>query len=137
MMRFTACFITTFLAWSTLGAELTVKISNVEEATGRIFVAVWDNKDAWPDGQPLEGIDVEALTPETEVTFELPEGTYAVSVFHDVNGNGEMDYNALRMPKEPWGTSNDVPARFGPPKYDKMTLELDSDGATAEVTLKR
>lgn len=136
MLRFIPYFIASFLALSTLSAELTIKVKNVEEAKGEIFIAVWDNEEAWPDGEPLQGLNVEASAPETLVTIDLPEGKYAVSVFHDVNGNGEMDYNALRMPKEPWGTSNDVPARFGPPNYKKMTFELGSDGANTEVTLK-
>ena len=135
-MRLVLFVLATYFAVTTLGAELTIKIKNVKESTGKVFVAVWDNEKAWPDGEPLKGLTVDATTPETVVVVEIPEGTYAVSVFHDVNGSGEMDYNALRMPKEPWGTSNDVPARFGPPNYKKMTLEVSTEGATTEVTLR-
>jgi uncharacterized protein (DUF2141 family) len=47
----------------------------------------------------------------------IPAGTYAISFMHDENGNGDMDSNFLGIPKEPWGMSNDAPARLGPPSF--------------------
>jgi uncharacterized protein (DUF2141 family) len=45
-------------------------------------------------------------------------GDYAVSVFHDENGNGKLDRNFMGMPKEGVGASNDAAGHFGPPKFD-------------------
>jgi len=54
------------------------------------------------------------------VHFEnLPQGEYAISIMHDENGNGELDSNFFRMPKEGIGFSNDASATFGPPPWDK------------------
>lgn len=43
-------------------------------------------------------------------------GHYALSLFHDENGNGKLD-TVLLMPREGFGFSRDAPVRFGPPKF--------------------
>jgi uncharacterized protein (DUF2141 family) len=48
----------------------------------------------------------------------VPAGAYAVTFLQDVNRNGDMDTNLFGLPREPWGTSRDAPARFGPPLFE-------------------
>ena len=119
-----------------LATEVEIKITGVEEEDSTIYVAVYDKEADWPAGEPFRGFMTPATSPVTITQVDLPAGTYAVSVFQDLNGNGEMDYNALRMPKEPWGVSNDAPARFGPPKFKKMSFEVGSEPITIEFGLK-
>ena len=54
----------------------------------------------------------------------LQPGTYAVAVYHDLNGNGELDRTTLGPPDEPYGFSNDARGTFGPPKFDKAAIEI-------------
>ena len=43
------------------------------------------------------------------VSFEnIPAGSYAISVFYDLNNNGQLDKNFLSIPKEPYDFSNDI-----------------------------
>lgn len=55
----------------------------------------------------------------------LPAGAYAVIVFHDENGNGEIDHNALRLPSEALGFSNGFALGLlsGLPSFDKLRFE--------------
>ena len=135
-MKTTAAILALLMAASSLGAELTIKIKNVKESSGTIYIAIFANEENWPDGVPYRALNTPAELDVTSVTVEIPEGTYAVSVYHDLNGNEQMDYNALRMPKEPWGVSNDAPARFGPPKWKRMTFDVGSEPFTTEFSLK-
>lgn len=135
-MKSIAYILALLIASNSLAAELTIKIKNVKNDTGTIYIAVWNQEENWPDGEPFHALTASAESDVTTVTVEIPEGTYAVSVYHDLNGNEQMDYNALRMPKEPWGVSNDAPARFGPPKWNRMTFELGSEPFTTEFSLK-
>lgn len=41
----------------------------------------------------------------------LPGGDYALLVWHDANGNGELDTNFIGIPKEAVGASNNPAAR--------------------------
>ncbi len=135
-MKTIACILVLLVASSTLAAELTIKIKNVNNDSGTIYIAVWNNEENWPNGEPLHALTASPELDVTTVSIEIPEGTYAISVYHDLNDNDEMDNNAIGMPKEPWGVSNDAPARFGPPKWKRMTFEVRSEPFTAELSLK-
>lgn len=135
-MKTIAYALALLVATSSFAAELIIKIKNVKHDASTIYIAIFANEENWPDGEPFRALSTPAETDVTTVSVEIPEGTYAVSVYQDINGNGQMDYNALRMPKEPWGVSNDAPARFGPPKWNRMTFEVGAEPFTAELTLK-
>lgn len=71
-----------------------------------------------------------AINDRGTASFEftgLQSGTYAVSVIYDEDGNGELNKNLLGIPTEPFGTSNNVKNRFGPPKFKKAAFHLNSD----------
>ncbi|MCE2406725.1 MAG: DUF2141 domain-containing protein [Pseudomonadales bacterium] len=135
-MKTLICALALLLASSTLAAELTIKIKNVKNDSSTIYIAIYDKKENWPDGEPSHAFAAPAELDVTTASIEIPEGTYAVSVYQDINGNEKMDYNAIRMPKEPWGVSNDAPARFGPPKWERMTFDVGSEPITVEFSLK-
>ena len=96
--------------------------------------------------------DVDPLTGERSTTEErvvhryadgrfviegVPDGEYAVTVFQDLNENGELDTSSIGFPREPYGFSNDARGSFGPPKFRKakfdvagntsISIELDND----------
>lgn len=50
---------------------------------------------------------------------DLPEGTYAVSCFHDVNNNGVLDKNMLGIPTEPYGFSMGARPKFRAPSWEE------------------
>lgn len=69
-----------------------------------------------------------AETRDGKASFEfkgLPAGAYAVVVFHDENGNGEIDHNRLGLPSEALGFSNGFrPGVFsGLPSFDKLRFD--------------
>lgn len=68
----------------------------------------------------------------------LPYGKYAVSVFHDENGNGKLDHNFYRIPAEPLGFSNHFQLGLfsGLPSFEKLQFQFSADTRTLEITLK-
>ena len=83
-----------------LSAEtLTVQVSGIKDP-GEIHIAIYDNAEAFEGdkgekGGPVEGI-VDGVAEEAEpgsvtYTFELPQGRYAIGVFHDANRNNRLD----------------------------------------------
>ena len=53
----------------------------------------------------------------------IPIGRYALSVFHDENANSKLD-TLVGIPKEGFGFSRNPVVRFGPPRFDKVSMEL-------------
>ena len=84
----------------------------------------------------------QALAPadggDTTLSFRgLPHGRYAIVVFHDENGNGELDHNMFRFPAEPLGFSNNF--RLGPlsgfPTFEKLGFSFSADAGAVDVVL--
>ena len=74
---------------------------------------------------------------DIEVRFAgIPAGTYAVSVLHDVNGDGKLGTNLLGIPNEPVGFSNNVRLRFGPPRFQAAAFAVDGDEAITVTVSK-
>ena len=65
---------------------------------------------------------------KAQIVFNsLKKGVYAFSFFHDLNNNKELDTNFLGIPKEPYGFSNYKKGRFGPPKFNEASLEINKN----------
>ena len=69
------------------------------------------------------------------IETDLPPGTYAVSVYEDLNGNHKLDHSIIGIPNEPVGASGNPIGRFGPPRFDECSFRLSSDPQTIKITL--
>ena len=119
---------------------LTVKVSNVQTDKGQIGCSLYTGKDGFPS-EPEKAAKRMFVTPKAgkaSCVFEgVKPGTYAVSVMHDADKDGELKTNLVGRPKEWWGVSNDVPMeRFGPPKYEKATFKYAGAPQTIKIKLQ-
>jgi uncharacterized protein (DUF2141 family) len=51
---------------------------------------------------------------------------HAVKLYHDANGNGELDRNMLGLPSEGYGFSNNG-GRYGSPAFEEASFTIDGD----------
>jgi len=49
--------------------------------------------------------------------FKVPEGTYAIALYHDENDNNRCDRNFLGIPREGFGFSNNIKPYFSAPSF--------------------
>ena len=107
--------------------SMVVVIKNVKEAKGKISVALFNREDEFM-GNSLLSQSTVAKAGEVQITFEnITSGDYAISVMHDANENDELDSNAIGIPKEGFGFSNDAMGMFGPPSFEKAKFNLSGD----------
>ena len=103
-----------------------LEVGGLAGASGSIYVAVYDDESTWLSDEVFlsKEIDIQSSLDGEFVIgeIELPLGEYAISIFHDSNGNGELDTNFIGLPKEPVALSNNAKAKFGPPKYEDLSL---------------
>lgn len=108
---------------------LTIEAQGVKSSEGYIGVGVY-NTDATflKDGKTFAGTFEPTKEGTTTITIsDLPEGTYAISIFHDKNGNKELDTNFMGIPKEPVAFSKAKMRTFGPPDFEECSFELTSN----------
>jgi uncharacterized protein (DUF2141 family) len=72
---------------------------------------------------------------QLRIETNLPPGTYAVSVYDDLNGNRKLDHNLIGMPNEPVGVSGNPIGRFGPPRFEESSFRLSGAPQTIKITL--
>lgn len=104
-------------------ATITVEILNIENNKGQILIGLYDSEGTWLN-KHYEGAFGTITGGKCTVSFKsIPVGTYAISVFHDEDEDEELD-TFLGIPTEDTGSSNDAPAKFGPPKWEDAKFEV-------------
>jgi uncharacterized protein (DUF2141 family) len=122
---------------STNGGVLSVVISGFKSDKGTSVVTLYNNSEGFPKSpeKALKTMTIRIVNQQALADFEnLPHGEYAVSVYHDENGNKKMDTNFLGIPKEGVGASNNAKGHFGPPKYSDAKFYFNGDQQT--ITIK-
>ncbi len=105
---------------------VTVNFKNIDNNKGKIWAAVYNNSDRWIKKE-IQGKSGAISNKNSTITFTLPAGTYAISVFHDENNNEKLDTNGIGIPKEDYGFSNNPNSMFGPPSFKKASFKLNKD----------
>ena len=54
---------------------------------------------------------------------EVAEGSYAIAVFQDLNGNNSLDRDPKGLPQEPYGFSNGT-GRTAPPSFEAARITV-------------
>lgn len=121
-------------------ATLTVVVTGLESSKGTVRVALFDKAKAFPtkreEATARQFVAVRKQT-ATVVFKDLAPGTYAVSAFHDVDGNGELNQWFFGMPKEPVGVSRDARGSMGPPDFKDARFEVKAPGTTITFKVRK
>ena len=108
---------------------LRVQVDGVTSDAGYIMLAVYDKADSFLNEEEiLLGVRAKAISGVTELQIDdLPEGKYALAIYHDENGNEKLDTNWLGIPKEPVGFSHSKMKAFGPPRFKDCAFLFNAD----------
>ena len=121
-----------------LADEVVVSVTNIKTDQGQLRVELFQ-RDGWLKKALIRrDLPVAEHWAEGAIStrFEAEPGKYAVVVFHDVNGSGDLDTGFMRRPKEPFGFSNGVVPRFGPPRFEDCAFLLGEQGANLIIELR-
>ncbi|MRI00019.1 DUF2141 domain-containing protein [Kriegella sp. EG-1] len=113
--------------------DIEVTINNIENDEGQIRIGLYNSADSWLKNID-KGLNGTIENGTCKVIFKnVSNGTYAISSYHDENSNNELDSNMLGFPKETVGSSNNAPAKLGPPKWD--TAKFVVNGESLKLTI--
>ena len=125
---------------TTTQGVLEIKITNIENGHGTIYIAILDSAEGWlkSDAESKPFRDITQPVSSTDDLLisvqDLPPGKYAISLFQDLDGDSEMDKNFIGFPKEPFGFSAPM-GKFGPPKFNEAAIEFSGENASVEIAL--
>ena len=123
-------------AWSQ--ARISVRISNFENNKGSCIVCIYDNAKSFSEkgGKPVSCLTVPVDGKSAAAVFgNVRQGTYAIMVIHDANGNRKFDTNFLGIPKEGYGASQNKLPFAAAPKFEENKITV-TENATTQCTIK-
>lgn len=118
--------------------EVRVTIVGVKKSVGLMTSELYRNE---PDnflskrGREFR-VRFAAAAPATRFCiYAKSPGTYALVAYHDRNANMKFDRNAIGLPSEPYGVSNNPKIRLAPPHISKTVFDVPPEGVSIEIDL--
>jgi uncharacterized protein (DUF2141 family) len=130
--------------------ELRITVEGIRSSQGTILIGLYDSfktfnraiklsdKDGFlndPSRFAAVALRANAAMKSAVVLTNLDPGQYAIILFHDENGNGKLDKNALGVPTEPYGFSNNVQGFLGPPAFKKAVMQITTSDKAVCIAL--
>lgn len=120
--------------------RLHLQIENIRSGNGAIHLALYDREESFAKSLEPFLLKIYSIPADRKLQLQLdslPAGRYSLAVYHDENGNGELDKNLFGIPKEPYGFSNNPRAKWSAPTYEETAFVLNGSPANLSVSLKR
>ena len=103
--------------------SLEMEINNLQSNNGPLYIRILDENE-----NPVIVGTSPVINYSARISFDsISPGKYAIQFFHDENENQKMDFNLIGIPKEKFGSSNNVKPVLGPPKFEKMLINLNEN----------
>jgi|WetSurMetagenome_2_1015567.scaffolds.fasta_scaffold134242_2 uncharacterized protein (DUF2141 family) len=97
---------------------LLVMVQGFKNTDGQLMVGLYNTAGDYINKDPYKGSKTAISANQELIKFEnIPYGDYAIAVIHDMNMDGKLDKNAIGIPTEGYGFSNDAMGKYGPPTF--------------------
>ncbi|WP_062060872.1 DUF2141 domain-containing protein [Aquimarina longa] len=117
------------------GVPITVTVENIKSSEGEILFGLYD-QNTFMKTAPIKSKSSKVINGTTQITFtDIPKGIYAISCFHDMNGNHKMDLESNGIPKERYGISNNIKS-YGPPQWNDAKFEVEAENLNIKINLR-
>lgn len=116
--------------------EIAITINNLRNDKGMLLIAVCDSTSFLTATCAYEERLHAGVLPPAMVFKDVAPGRYAVQVIHDENASGKLDSNAIGLPKEGYGFSNNPRSLFGPPRFDAAAISVTGDDVETRIDLR-
>jgi uncharacterized protein (DUF2141 family) len=119
-------------------AELLVRINGLSEPLGQVGCSLFKG----PGGFPMDNAGARTLWQAADAKgvtcryADVAEGTYAVSIGHDLNGNKRVDTNFIGLPTEQWGVSSNVRPRLRAPRFEEAAFKISADATEVVIEIE-
>ena len=130
----------TALSANAIGAgTLTVAVAGLRDIKGQVCVSVFNSSQGFPTqgANAVRSQCVKTTDRQMTVQFKgLTPGTYAVAVLHDENNDNQANRNALGIPTEGFGFSQNPRIVAGPPKFSDAAVLVAGRNTEVQIQLQ-
>jgi uncharacterized protein (DUF2141 family) len=114
---------------------LTIEVAGARSAQGSVNAALYASETGWLKvDNAVQAHKLPSAGDKTVLVFTgLAPGRYALSAYHDENGNGRLDTNVLGMPTERYAFTGSP--TMGAPSFGEAVIDVQAD-TTLQLTLR-
>ncbi len=114
--------------------DIRIKLQDLQtKKGGNIVICLFRGENGFPeDGSKALRI-LKTETKNEIIIPDLPKGEYAVSLLHDIDGDGKMTYSFLGIPKDGFSSSPDGGPSLKKPSYTKARFFHDGKESRLEM----
>lgn len=103
--------------------KIHLRIPNLKNQKGSLLICLYNRKDGFPD-DVSQSVKQWKMPVSAHISLgAIPPGRYAIAVMHDEDGNNQMTYNLIHLPKEGFGYSNYEARLLQMPDFDKAVFQ--------------
>jgi uncharacterized protein (DUF2141 family) len=108
--------------------NISVEVKNLR-GDGKLYIGLFNRAKSFKNiSETYRNMVLDINSSSLKVIFRnIPNGVYAISLFHDKNGNGVLDRNLFGIPIEGYGFSNNIHPLFRGANFEESKFELDGD----------
>lgn len=105
--------------------SIIVSITNSRNLKGQLIVSLYNSKASFPK-KPFKRKIIKLIKGKKPIISfnSLKAGDYAVSIVHDKNSNGKLDFHFWGPPSEKTYSSNNAKGVFGPPDWEDAKFRI-------------
>ncbi|WP_113924415.1 DUF2141 domain-containing protein [Cognataquiflexum aquatile] len=118
---------------------LSLQVTRVKNDQGLVRVLLFKGEAGFPDDEAkaFKSASVKIKDGKAVIDFgAVPEGTYALSVFHDSQNTGKLRTNSFGIPRDGYGFSNNSMGTFGPPSFEKAAFKVTAGKNNVSIKLR-
>lgn len=119
--------------------NLEIKLNSLRNTKGRVCLTVFSGPKGFPaggQGSNLKFSRCIAASSQSVTFTNLPLGNYAIAAIHDSNSDGKLNTNALGVPSEGFGFSNNPPLRFGPASFADSQVFVSGTKTVVQIQMR-
>jgi uncharacterized protein (DUF2141 family) len=113
-----------------MAQTILIEITGLKNKSGKIHLDIYKDARSFNVEHPFitKNIAKSSMSNgKMYVRFHLQPGTYGITMIDDLNGNGDMDFNLLGIPKEGFGFSNFNEKIRKKPHFNDFKFHLSKD----------
>ena len=118
--------------------DVTIQMQGLRNDKGYVIIGVYPDAKTFENPRDAAYYDNKVVIANGKAiaTFDLPAGSYAISMFHDENSNEELDLSFIRIPKEGWGFSRDAKPSPTWPDFEDAAFEVEKTPVSLTINVR-
>ncbi|MDX2190870.1 MAG: DUF2141 domain-containing protein [Bacteroidota bacterium] len=113
---------------------VTIQVNNIQVGKGSVVINIYDKEASFFKTAFVSKTQT-ADNASLKFTFEIPNGTYAISIYQDIDNNGKLNQGWFEIPLEPVGFGNNFKPKFSAPTFHNCAVIISKSNNQFTISL--